>query len=69
MTKLPIDQNFLDTYTPEEIGEMLLAIEKRDLELFGKHPSGKRLLNMNNPYVKRFVDAAQKSQKGFGGAK
>ena len=68
MTKLPFNTNLLDTYTPAEIGEMLLAIEKRDLELFGKHPSGKRLLNMNNPYVKKFVNAAQKS-KGFGGGR
>ena len=68
MTKLPFNKNLLDTYTPAEIGEMLLAIEKRDLELFGKHPSGKRLLNMSNPYVKKFVNAAQKS-KGFGGGR
>ena len=47
---------------------MLLALEKKDLELFGKHPSGKRLLNMSNPHVKKFVNAAQKS-KGFGSAK
>ena len=68
-----VDINFVELVfkngTDAEKGEILLALEKRDLELFGKHPSGKRLLNMNNPYVKRFVDAAQKSKKGFGGAK
>ena len=69
MKKTPFfDANFLDTFTPAEVGEMLLALEKKDLELFGKHPSGKRLLNMSNPHVKKFVNAAQKS-KGFGGGR
>ena len=69
MTKPPFfDANFLDTFTDADMGEVLLALEKRDTELFGKHPSGKRLLNMSNPHVKKFVNAAQKS-KGFGGAK
>ena len=67
MTSTIFDDNFFNACTDADMGEMLLALEKRDLELFGKHPSGKRLLNMNNPYVKKFVNAAQKS-KGFGGA-
>ena len=66
------DINFVELVfkngTDAEKGEILLALEKRDLELFGKHPSGKRLLNMSNPYVKKFVNAAQKS-KGFGGGR
>ncbi len=68
MTSTIFDDNFFNACTDADMGEILLALEKRDLELFGKHPSGKRLLNMSNPHVKKFVSAANKS-KGFGGAK
>ena len=83
MTKSPTYETKLSTEslmavwenaTPAEKGEMLLAIEKRFLELFEGIPfgkrlfKGKRLLSMTNPHVKAFVDAAEKA-KGFGGAK
>ena len=48
-----------------EIGEFLLFLEKEDFRLFGAHPSGKRLLNMTNPHVRRMVKAANQ-KKGFG---
>jgi len=48
-----------------EIGAVLLFLEKEDFHLFGAHPSGKSLLNKNNPHVRRMVKAANQ-KKGFG---
>jgi len=48
-----------------DIGAVLLSLEKEDFRLFGAHPSGKRLLNMTNPHVRRMVKAANQ-KKGFG---
>jgi hypothetical protein len=48
------------TASDAEIGQVLLALEKWDYELFGAHSSGKRLLNRNNPHVNKFLVAAEK---------
>ncbi len=48
------------TITEAEIGGILLALEHRDYELFGLHFSGKKLLNRNNPHVRRMISKADK---------
>ena len=61
--KNPYKKNWnFDDFTDEEMGSVLLSVQKRFFEL-----SGLKLLNMNHPDVKRYVNASQKS-KGFGGA-
>jgi len=47
------------TATESEIGAALLELEKLDLKLFGKHFSGKSLLNRDNPHVRRLIDKAE----------
>ena len=45
--------------TESELGAALLELEKLDLKLFGKHYSGKSLLNRDNPHVRRLLDKAE----------
>ena len=47
------------TVTESELGAALLELEKLDLKLFGKHFSGKSLLNRDNPHVRRLIDKAE----------